>query len=451
MAPSVPGICAKALDSFLRRLTNPCKSLPSALFHQQVIYGGCSDGAICAWDLRQGTGHLGNHNSFPHSASSSLQQSLQKSLPEGESRRHGASNHHQLLSQTLPSRDVSSKQLTLAAAAAAAAAAGEAEATAATAAAVAAASEASQGSFKKGSALVGAQANGSSGRSGKGNGGLSFGGNGGGSGGESEGISGAVEWASGVTERDGRRLVEEGLLAEVERDIDKDVGVSGCAEMDLLRGAFSDRLERRFMGFQKKGAASVGKAYQMLVSDTLQQAGTISSAVQHLSFDPASASRLSFHLNNGWSGVLHVPSLSLSHIHCPPPPWVNTQPEVEEDERLYEYDHPQHQHQQQRTVVAPPVVDSWTWSLVSRRVPAWLPQSVLCVPSARDSHLFFLDLGSGSPHATPSSSESNHGMTISKARGNNGTSRSPYIGAVTSSVVAVAAAPNSLDVIASTI
>ncbi|CAI7880648.1 unnamed protein product, partial [Closterium sp. NIES-54] len=146
-----------------------------------------------------------------------------------------------------------------------------------------------------------------------------------------------------------------------------------------------------------------------------QQAGTTSSAVQHLSFDPASASRLSFHLNNGWSGVLHVPSLSLSHIHCPPPPWVNTQPEVEEDERLYEYDHQQHQHQQQqqqqRTVVTPPLVDSWTWGLVSRRVPAWLPLSVLCVPSARDSHLFFLDLGSGSPHATPSSSstESNHG------------------------------------------
>ncbi|CAI5502618.1 unnamed protein product [Closterium sp. Naga37s-1] len=366
-----------------------------------VIYGGCSDGAICAWDLRQGTGHLGNHNSFPHSASSSLQQLLQKSLPEGESRRRGASNHHQLHSQTLPSRDVSSKQLTLAAAAAAAAA-GEAEATAATAAAVAAASEASQGSFKKGSALVGAQANGSSGRSGKGNGGLSFGRNGGGSGGESEGISGAVEWASGVTERDGRRLVEEGLLAEVERDIDKDVGVhrlpsaldERCAALSFPPFIKLTRNPKRAMHSSSRSELTVpllpflhslppsvslllvfdndsitltpssppyspewnppaaplfhlsslqfcavvaGKAYQMLVSDTLQQAGTTSSAVQHLSFDPASASRLSFHLNNGWSGVLHVPSLSLSHIHCPPPPWVNTRPEVEEDESLYEY------------------------------------------------------------------------------------------------------------------
>ncbi|GJP80929.1 hypothetical protein CLOP_g11126 [Closterium sp. NIES-67] len=171
-----------------------------------------------------------------------------------------------------------------------------------------------------------------------------------------------------------------------------------------------------------------------------EQAGMTSSAVQHISFDPASASRLSFHLNNGWSGVLHVPSLSLSHIHCPPPPWVSTR--LEEDENLGEQHHPQ---------LAPPVVDPWRWRLLTRRTPAWLPNSVLCVPSARDPHLFFLDLGSGSPHATPCSSALNQGLAPSKPHYKARTSRSTHIAAVTAPLAAVAAAPNGLDVIASTI
>ena len=63
--------------------------------------------------------------------------------------------------------------------------------------------------------------------------------------------------------------------------------------------------------------------------------------VQSLLFDPADSRRLAFHLGAacasllpahtadspcslacGWSGVIDLSALAVTHVHCPPPPWL---------------------------------------------------------------------------------------------------------------------------------
>ena len=75
----------------------------------------------------------------------------------------------------------------------------------------------------------------------------------------------------------------------------------------------------------------------------------VSVQVQTLLFDPADSRRLAFHLGApsvfcrapgralasdltgprllsacGWSGVIDLTALAVSHVYCPPPPWLAT-------------------------------------------------------------------------------------------------------------------------------
>lgn len=102
---------------------------------------------------------------------------------------------------------------------------------------------------------------------------------------------------------------------------------------------------------------------------TLQeQAGLGPSAVCSILFDPSNSQHLGFHLFNGWSGVLDIGDMELSHIHCPPTPEALAS--LGEPESIYT-------------------------ARVRNRRPVWLPSnSIYCAPSSISPDINFLDFGS---------------------------------------------------------
>ncbi|XP_010928465.1 uncharacterized protein [Elaeis guineensis] len=53
------------------------------------------------------------------------------------------------------------------------------------------------------------------------------------------------------------------------------------------------------------------------------QSNITSKEIHSISFNPSCSYQLAFHLDDGWSGVLNIGSLSVTHMHCPPPPWLD--------------------------------------------------------------------------------------------------------------------------------
>ncbi|KAK4765685.1 hypothetical protein SAY86_026775 [Trapa natans] len=47
------------------------------------------------------------------------------------------------------------------------------------------------------------------------------------------------------------------------------------------------------------------------------------SEIHSILLDPSCPHQLAFHLDDGWSGVLDLYNLSVTHLHCPPPPWLS--------------------------------------------------------------------------------------------------------------------------------
>ncbi|XP_009628265.1 uncharacterized protein LOC107821680 [Nicotiana tabacum] len=53
------------------------------------------------------------------------------------------------------------------------------------------------------------------------------------------------------------------------------------------------------------------------------QSNIVSKEIHSIDINPSCQYQLAFHLDDGWSGVLDVHSLKVTHIHCPPPPWLD--------------------------------------------------------------------------------------------------------------------------------
>ncbi|KAH7432829.1 hypothetical protein KP509_07G042100 [Ceratopteris richardii] len=99
------------------------------------------------------------------------------------------------------------------------------------------------------------------------------------------------------------------------------------------------------------------------------------SGIQSISLNRGCQQQLAFHLNNGWSGVLDLLALKMSHIHCPPPPWLYD--DLEGDSR-------------QKNA-----------NLLAQRKPTWLSaNSVYACPSLSSSFIKLLNFQAGpsSPH-----------------------------------------------------
>ncbi|GAB4835176.1 hypothetical protein Ancab_000086 [Ancistrocladus abbreviatus] len=53
------------------------------------------------------------------------------------------------------------------------------------------------------------------------------------------------------------------------------------------------------------------------------QSRIVPKEIHSINLDPSCGHRLAFHLDDGWSGVLDVHTLEVTHIHCPPPAWLS--------------------------------------------------------------------------------------------------------------------------------
>ncbi|EPS64815.1 hypothetical protein M569_09965, partial [Genlisea aurea] len=90
------------------------------------------------------------------------------------------------------------------------------------------------------------------------------------------------------------------------------------------------------------------------------QSNIVSKEIHSIDFDPSCSYQLAFHLDDGWSGVLDTKTCEVSHIHCPPPLWLD-RPDV-------------------------------FGSIAPLRKPCWLPfNSIYAVGSSSANGIYLLD------------------------------------------------------------
>ncbi|XP_077253724.1 transducin/WD40 repeat-like superfamily protein isoform X2 [Tasmannia lanceolata] len=53
------------------------------------------------------------------------------------------------------------------------------------------------------------------------------------------------------------------------------------------------------------------------------QTHVYSRGIHSIDLDPSCPHQLAFHLDDGWSGVLNIHISQVTHVHCPPPAWLN--------------------------------------------------------------------------------------------------------------------------------
>ncbi|XP_060973081.1 uncharacterized protein LOC133038788 isoform X1 [Cannabis sativa] len=53
------------------------------------------------------------------------------------------------------------------------------------------------------------------------------------------------------------------------------------------------------------------------------QSDIIAKEIHSININPSCPHQLAFHLDDGWSGVLDTFNFDVTHIHCPPPAWLN--------------------------------------------------------------------------------------------------------------------------------
>ncbi|KAJ0465173.1 putative transcription factor WD40-like family [Helianthus annuus] len=58
------------------------------------------------------------------------------------------------------------------------------------------------------------------------------------------------------------------------------------------------------------------------------QSNILPKEIESININPSCSYQLGFHLDDGWSGVLDLHNFQVSHIHCPPPPWLDESNDV---------------------------------------------------------------------------------------------------------------------------
>ncbi|KAE8682961.1 Transducin/WD40 repeat-like superfamily protein, putative isoform 2 [Hibiscus syriacus] len=90
------------------------------------------------------------------------------------------------------------------------------------------------------------------------------------------------------------------------------------------------------------------------------QSDIVPKEIHSIDLDPSCPYQLAFHLDDGWSGVLNIYNLRVTHVHCPPPAWL-TGASISSD-------------------------------LLYLRKPSWLPaSSIYAVGSSYDTGIHILD------------------------------------------------------------
>ncbi|KAL2456524.1 Transducin/WD40 repeat-like superfamily protein [Forsythia ovata] len=91
-----------------------------------------------------------------------------------------------------------------------------------------------------------------------------------------------------------------------------------------LRGGRSSTAFQNHKEGHYSPLSSVKLAYELEKIWSLKaQSNIVSKEIHSIDIDPSSPHQLAFHLDDGWSGVLDIHKLQVTHIHCPPPPWLD--------------------------------------------------------------------------------------------------------------------------------
>ncbi|KAI5390590.1 uncharacterized protein LOC127108374 isoform X2 [Lathyrus oleraceus] len=53
------------------------------------------------------------------------------------------------------------------------------------------------------------------------------------------------------------------------------------------------------------------------------QAEIVPKEIHSIGLNPSFPNQLAFHIADGWSGILDINNFKVTHIHCPPPAWIN--------------------------------------------------------------------------------------------------------------------------------
>lgn len=115
------------------------------------------------------------------------------------------------------------------------------------------------------------------------------------------------------------------LELDSENQIIFGAGKQGIVHMWDLRGGRTDAAFQH----HKEGHyfASINLALMLEKIESLKaQSNIVLKEVHSIDMDPSSRHRLAFHLNDGWSGVIDLLTSEVTHIHCPPPAWLNGSP-----------------------------------------------------------------------------------------------------------------------------
>ncbi|KNA25426.1 hypothetical protein SOVF_005410 [Spinacia oleracea] len=113
------------------------------------------------------------------------------------------------------------------------------------------------------------------------------------------------------------------IQLNVENQIVYGAGKQGMIYMWDLRGG------RTSAAFQNHKEAYHPPMASVKVSSLLEkikslkaQSDIVPKDIHSINLDPTSSYRLAFHLDDGWSGILDIHTLEVTHIHCPPPAWL---------------------------------------------------------------------------------------------------------------------------------
>ncbi|CAI9106611.1 OLC1v1005807C4 [Oldenlandia corymbosa var. corymbosa] len=99
---------------------------------------------------------------------------------------------------------------------------------------------------------------------------------------------------------------------------------NGMIYMWDIRGGSS------FNAFQNDKTAYYSPLASVKLSSELEKIGSLKAQsnialkeILSIDLNPSCSHQLAFHLDDGWSGVFNVHNSQVTHIHCPPPPWLD--------------------------------------------------------------------------------------------------------------------------------
>ncbi|KAM7274269.1 hypothetical protein ACFE04_028933 [Oxalis oulophora] len=147
----------------------------------------------------------------------------------------------------------------------------------------------------------------------------------------------------------------------VENQIAFAAGKHGIVYMWDLRGGKSSEVYQTYKKACHPPLSSL-KISALLdkIAPLKAQSGIFPKEIHSIRLNPSCPYQLGFHLDDGWSGVLDLNSFRVTHIHCPPPAWLNG--------------------------------SSTSTNLSCLRKPSWLPtHSIYAVGSSTEDGIHFLD------------------------------------------------------------